>query len=53
MQRALTGCMTINWKILKDMGIPDHLTYVLQNLYVGQEATLKTFHGITDWFKMG
>ena len=53
MQRALTGWMTINWKILKEMGIPDHLTCVLQNLYVGQEATVKTSHGITDWFKMG
>ena len=38
------------WKILKDMGIPDHLTYLLRNLYAGQEATVRTGHGTTDWF---
>ena len=38
------------WKILKEMGIPDHLTYLLRNLYAGQEATVRTGHGITDWF---
>ena len=41
------------WKILKEMGIPDHLTYLLRNLYVGQEATVKTGHGKTDWFQIG
>ena len=39
-----------NWKILKEMGIPDHLTRVLRNLYAGQEATVRTGHGTTDWF---
>ena len=38
------------WKILKEMGISDHLTYLLRNLYAGQEATLRTGHGIIDWF---
>ena len=41
------------WKILKEMGIPDHLTCLLRNLYAGQEATIRTGHGITDWFKTG
>ena len=41
------------WKILQDMGIPDHLTYVLRNLYAGQEATLRTGHQTTDWFQIG
>ena len=41
------------WKILKEMGIPDHLTCLLRNLYAGQEATVRTGHGITDWFKSG
>ena len=41
------------WKILKEMGIPDHLTCLLRNLYTGQEATVKTGHGITDWFQIG
>ena len=41
------------WKILKEMGIPDHLTYLLRNLYAGQEATVRTGHGITDWFQIG
>ena len=41
------------WKILKEMGIPDHLTYLLTNLYAGQEATVRTGHGTTDWFQMG
>ena len=40
------------WKILKEMGIPDHLTCLLRNLYVGQEATFKTGHGKTDWFQI-
>ena len=41
------------WKILKEMGIPDHLPCLLRNLYVGQEATVRTRHGTTDWFKLG
>ena len=41
------------WKILKDMGIPDHFTCLLRNLYAGQEATVKTGHGTTDWFQIG
>ena len=41
------------WKILKEMGIPDHLTCLLQNLYAGQEATVRTGHGTTDWFQIG
>ena len=41
------------WKIFKEMGIPDHLTYLLRNLYVGQEATVRTGHGTMDWFKSG
>ena len=40
------------WKILKEMGIPDHLTCILRNLYAGQEATLRTRHGTTDWFQI-
>ena len=41
------------WKILKDMGIPDHLTCLLRKLYEGQEATVRTGHGTTDWFQIG
>ena len=41
------------WKILREMGIPDHLTCLLRNLYAGQEATVKTGHGTTDWFQIG
>ena len=41
------------WKILKEMGLPDHLTNLLRNLYVGQEATVKTGHGTIDWFQIG
>ena len=41
------------WKILKAMGIPDHLTCLFRNLYAGQEATVKTGHGTTDWFQIG
>ena len=41
------------WKILKEMGIPDHLTCLLRNLYAGQEATVGTGHGTTDWFQIG
>ena len=41
------------WKILKEMGIPDRLTCLLRNLYAGQEATVRTGHGTTDWFQIG
>ena len=41
------------WKILKEMGIPDHLTCLLRNLYAGQEATVRTGHGTMDWFQIG
>ena len=41
------------WKILKQKGIPDHLTCLLRNLYAGQEATVRTGHGTTDWFQIG
>ena len=41
------------WKIVKEMGIPDHLTCLLRNLYAGQEATVRTGHGTTDWFQIG
>ena len=41
------------WKILQDMGIPDHLTCLLRNLYAGHEATVRTGHGTTDWFQIG
>ena len=48
----LTVWITINCKILKEMGIPDHLTCLLRNLYAGQEATIRTGHGTTDWFQI-
>ena len=41
------------WKILKEMGTPDHVTCLLRNLYAGQEATVRTGHGTTDWFQIG
>ena len=41
------------WKILKEMGMSDHLTCLLRNLYAGQEATVRTGHGTTDWFQIG
>ena len=41
------------WKILKEMGIPDHLTWLLRNLYAGQEATVRTGHGTMNWFQIG
>ena len=53
MPKPLTVWITINWKILKEMGIPDHLTGLLRNLYAGQEATVRTGHGTTDWFQIG
>ena len=51
--KSLTMWVTINWKILKEMGIPDYLTCLLRNLYAGQEATVRTGHGTTDWFQIG
>ena len=45
--------ITTNWKILREVGIPDHLTCLLHNLYAGQEATVRTGHGTTDWFQIG
>ena len=41
------------WKILKEMGIPDHMTCLLRNLYAGQKTTVRTGHGTTDWFQIG
>ena len=51
--KALTVWTTTNWKILKETGIPDHLTCLLRNLYAGQEATVRTGHETTDWFQIG
>ena len=53
MPKPLTVWITINWKILQEMGIPDHLTCLLRNLYAGQEATVETRHGTMDWFQIG
>ena len=53
MPKPLTVWITINWKILKAIGIPDHLTCLLRNLYAGQEATVRTRHGTTDRFQIG
>ena len=54
MPKPLTVWMTNKlWKILKEMGIPDHLTCLLRSLYAGQEATVRTGHGTTDWFQIG
>ena len=52
MPKPLTVWITINWKILKGMGIPDDLTCLLRNLYPGQEATVRTGHETTDWFQI-
>ena len=53
--QSLFDCVDHNklWKILKEMGIPDYLTCFLRNLYAGQEATVRTGHGTTDWFQIG
>ena len=51
--KPLTVWITINWKILTELGIPDHLACLLRNLYAGQEATVRTGHGTTDWFQIG
>ena len=53
MPKPSTVWITTNWKILKEMEIPDHLTCLLRNLYEGQEATVRTRHGTTDWFQIG
>ena len=53
MPKPSTVWIPINWKILKEMGIPDHLICLLRNLYAGQEAKVKTGHGTTDWFQIG
>ena len=51
--KPLTVWITTNWKILKEMGIPDHLPCLLRNLYAGQEVTVRTGHGTTEWFQIG
>ena len=51
--KPLTVWIPINWKILQEMGIPDHLPCLLRNLYAGQDATGRTGHGTTDWFQIG
>ena len=53
MPKPLTVWITTNWKILKEMGKPDHLTCLLRNLYAGQEATVRTGHETTHWFQIG
>ena len=53
MPKPLTVWITINWKIQKEMGIPDHLTCLLRNLYAGKEATVRTGYGKSDWFQIG
>ena len=53
MLKPLTMWITTNWKILKELGIPDHLTCLLRNLYARQEATVRTGHRTTDWFPTG
>ena len=53
MPKPLTVWITINWKILKELGIPDHLTCLLRSPYAGQEARVRTGHGTTDWFQIG
>ena len=53
MPKPLTVDHNKLWKILKEMAVPDHLTCLLRNLYAGQEATVRTGHGTTDWFQIG
>ena len=52
MLKPLTVCVNKLWKALKEMGLPEHLTCLLRNLYVGQEATVRTQYVTTDWFKI-
>ena len=51
--KAFDLWITTNWKILHEMGIPDHLTFILRNLYASQEATVRIGHGRTEWFQTG
>ena len=51
--KPLTVWIRTNWKTLKEMRIPDHLTFLLGNLYASQEATVRTVHGTTDWLQIG
>ena len=53
MPKPLTVCITTDWKILKEMGLPEHLTCLLRNMYANQEATVRTGHGTTDCFQIG
>ena len=55
MLKPLTDCVDHKklWKILQDIGMPDHLTCILRNLYAGQEATVRSAHETTNWFKLG
>ena len=53
MLKSLTVWITTNWKLLKEMGIPDHMTCLLRNLYADQEATDRIRHGTTNWFQVG
>ena len=53
MPKPLTVWITINWKILKEIGVPGYPICLLRNLYAGQETTDQTGHGTTDWFKLG
>ena len=53
MPKPLTVDHNKLWKILQEVGIPDHLTFLLRNLYTSQEATVRTGHGTTDWFQIG
>ena len=53
MPKPLPVWITTNWRLLKEIGIPDHLTCLLKNLYAGHEATIRTGYGTTDWFQTG
>ena len=53
MLKSLTVWITTNWKILQETRIPDHLTFLLKNLYAGQEAAVRTRYGTTHWFQIG
>ena len=53
MAKPLTVWITTNWKILQELGIPDHMTCLLRNLYAGQEATVRIGHGTINWFQIG
>ena len=53
MPKPLTVWITTNWKVVQEMGKPDHLPWLLRNLYAGQEATVRTGHGTTGWFQIG